>query len=89
MLTAIQHQQRVCLTQVLRCRLQRRAARSGAHRLEHGAADQAGIGQRSKLDQVDVRPTQVTGAEAQLQGQTGLTDPADANQGDKSLSLPE
>ena len=48
-----------------------------------------GVGQRSKLNQIDLRPTQVTGAEAELQGQAGLTDTADANQGDKSPSLPE
>jgi hypothetical protein len=89
MLATIQHQQRVCLTQVLSRRLQRRTAGPAAHRFEHSAAYQAGVGQRSKLNEVDVRPTQVTGAEAQLQGQTGLTDTADANQVDKSLFLPE
>ena len=89
MLATVQHQQRVCLAQVLSRRLQRRAAGSAAHRFEHSAIDQAGVGQRSKLNQVDLRPTQVTGAEAQLQGQAGLTDTTDANQGDKSLSPPE
>jgi len=89
MLTTIQHQQRACLTQVLHRRLQRRAAGSAAHRFEHRAVDQAGVAQRSKLNQVDPRPAQVTGAEAQLQSQAGLTYTADANQGDKSLPLPE
>ena len=89
MLATVQHQQRVCLAQVLSRRLQGRAAGSAAHRFQHSAVDQAGVGQRSKLNQVDVPPTQVTGAEAQLQGQAGLTDTADANQGDKSLSRPE
>jgi hypothetical protein len=89
MLATIQHQQGHFPAQVLRRRLQRRAAGSAAHRFEHNAVDQAGVGQRSQLNQVDLRPTQVTGAEAQLQGQAGLTDTADANQGDKSLSLPE
>ena len=89
MLATVQHQQGRYLAQVLHRRLQRRAAGSAAHRFEHSAVDQAGVGQRSKLNQVDLRPTQVTGAEAQLQGQAGLTDTTDANQGDKSLSPPE
>ena len=55
------------------------AAESGwtrADRFEHRAVDQAGVGQRSQLDEVDVRPAQVAGADAQLQGQPGLADPA-------------
>src|SRR6266702_639049 len=64
MLATVQHQQGRCLAQVLHSRLQRRAAGSAANRFEHSAVDQAGVGQRSKLNQGDLRPTQVTGAEA-------------------------
>ena len=59
-LAAVKHQQGRCLAQVLHRRLQRRAARSAAHRFEHGAVDQAGVGQRGELDQVDACPTQVS-----------------------------
>ena len=89
MLATVQDKQSGCLAQVLHHRLQRRAAGYAAHRFEHSAVDQVGAGHRSELNEIDVRPTQVTGAEPQLQGHTGLTDPTDANQGDKSLSLPE
>jgi hypothetical protein len=88
MLTAVKHQQDGCVAQVLRRRFQRRSAGSAAHRFEYSAADQVG-GQRSKLNQVDVRPAKVVGAGAQLHGQPGLTDASDANQGDKPLSIPE
>jgi hypothetical protein len=43
-------------------------------------------------DRIDGRPadiTQVTGAQARLQGQASLADPPGTDHGDKSLSLPE
>ena len=62
-LTAVKHEQGCRTAQVLHRRFQRRAAGSAAHRFEHGAFDQTGIGQRSQLNQIEFGPAQVTGAQ--------------------------
>ena len=86
-LAAVQHHLGVCVAQMLRHRLQRRAAGSQANGFEHRVVDEAGVGQRGQFDEVDAPPPQVTGADPELKGQPGFADPADAHQGDEPLAV--